>query len=42
MKRQIRPIVEFFPLDCVETKRGGKYELFADDTTDGSTHRMTG
>ena len=35
----IRPIVEFFPLSPVESKRGAKWELFTDLNEDESTHK---
>lgn len=38
MAERIRPIVEFFPLDPVESKRGAKWELFAGEY-EGATHR---
>ena len=38
MPERIRPIVEFFPLDWVETPRGGKCELFSEEY-DEQEHR---
>jgi hypothetical protein len=37
----VRPIVEFFPLDPVESKRGARWELFGDyfDTDEEVPHR---
>jgi len=40
MAYNVRPIVEFFELECAESKRGAKYELFSDLLDDeGSQHR---
>lgn len=39
-KPLVRPIVEFFPLDWVESKRGAKYEIFSEYLDeDGNAHR---
>jgi len=37
-KATLRPIIEFFPLDAVESRGGAKYELFPTGKDDNSQH----
>jgi hypothetical protein len=40
-RKLVRPIVEFFPVDAVESKRGARWELFTDRYEDETTHRYS-
>ena len=39
MTERVRPIVEFFPLECAESKHGAKWEIFSDEYEDKTKHK---